>query len=287
MLTRIEIDGFKTFEDFHMDFTPFQVILGPNAAGKSNLFDALHLLSRLAGMEVGLAFSKLRGQPYELFRRQSDGTPGKRMTFAAEILLDRGRTDPWGTPVHLKFTRFRYELTIERREELGRLEGLVVTQERATPIARKEDQWRPRGEAPSPSFRDTYFLGGGRVKPILETIHAEAGPVFRIREGRREQKRPAERAEATILSGASDGMDFPHLFALREELQSWRVLQLNPAALHQPSLISDPDLLEPSGGNLAKVLARIKKQTASDVRPTGDLADIAADLSALAAGPLR
>ena len=50
MLTRIEIDGFKTFEGFSMDLAPFLSILGPNASGKSNLFDAIRFLSQLATM---------------------------------------------------------------------------------------------------------------------------------------------------------------------------------------------------------------------------------------------
>ncbi len=41
MLTRIGIDGFKSFRDFKLDFPPFLVIIGRNAAGKSNLFDAM------------------------------------------------------------------------------------------------------------------------------------------------------------------------------------------------------------------------------------------------------
>jgi AAA15 family ATPase/GTPase len=36
MLTRIEIDGFKTFRHFALDLEPFQVIVGPNGVGKSN-----------------------------------------------------------------------------------------------------------------------------------------------------------------------------------------------------------------------------------------------------------
>ena len=55
MLTRIEIDGFKTFEGFGMNLGPFLVILGPNASGKSNLFDAIRLLSHLAGMDLRTA----------------------------------------------------------------------------------------------------------------------------------------------------------------------------------------------------------------------------------------
>src|SRR5262245_21807141 len=105
MLTRIEIDGFKTFEGFQMDLNPFQVILGPNAAGKSNFFDAIHFLSRLASGDVGSAASRIRGEPHELFRRQADGSPGQRISFAAEILLDRQRTDPWGLAVQVKNSR--------------------------------------------------------------------------------------------------------------------------------------------------------------------------------------
>ena len=41
MLTRIEIDGFKTFEDFSLALGPLTVIAGTNASGKSNLFDAI------------------------------------------------------------------------------------------------------------------------------------------------------------------------------------------------------------------------------------------------------
>ena len=41
MITRIEIDGFKSFSDFALDLGPFHVIIGANGCGKSNLFDAL------------------------------------------------------------------------------------------------------------------------------------------------------------------------------------------------------------------------------------------------------
>ena len=48
MITRIEISGFKSFWEFQMDFAPFTVVAGLNASGKSNLFDALRLLSNFS-----------------------------------------------------------------------------------------------------------------------------------------------------------------------------------------------------------------------------------------------
>ncbi|WP_288331478.1 AAA family ATPase, partial [uncultured Alistipes sp.] len=56
MITKIEIDGFKSFRKFSMTFSPFTVIAGINASGKSNLFDALELLSRLADNDLKESF---------------------------------------------------------------------------------------------------------------------------------------------------------------------------------------------------------------------------------------
>lgn len=69
MLTRVEIDGFKTFDSFTLDLRPFTVIVGPNASGKSNLFDALRFLSLLSQHDIRTAMQDLRGEPEELFRR--------------------------------------------------------------------------------------------------------------------------------------------------------------------------------------------------------------------------
>lgn len=63
MITRIEIDGFKSFKDFAMEFTPLTVIAGANASGKSNLFDALQLLSDIAEVELSEVFDMTRTYP--------------------------------------------------------------------------------------------------------------------------------------------------------------------------------------------------------------------------------
>lgn len=49
MLTRLHITNFKTLENFSFEPTPgLSVLIGENGSGKSNLGDALHLLSRFA-----------------------------------------------------------------------------------------------------------------------------------------------------------------------------------------------------------------------------------------------
>lgn len=115
MLTRIEIDGFKTFREFALDLPPFMVLLGPNGAGKSNLFDALRFLSRLVSDPVLEAAQDARGDLLELFHHDSEGRRSDRIRFAVEVLLDDAVTDAFGETSELPTTRVRYELTIELR----------------------------------------------------------------------------------------------------------------------------------------------------------------------------
>ncbi len=45
MIERVKAQGYKSLKDVEVELQPLTVIFGPNAAGKSNLFDALALLS--------------------------------------------------------------------------------------------------------------------------------------------------------------------------------------------------------------------------------------------------
>ncbi|MFB0545314.1 MAG: AAA family ATPase, partial [Anaerolineae bacterium] len=68
MIKRVRIRGYKSLKDVEIELQPLTVIIGPNAAGKSNLFDALGLLSRcVTSQTLGEAFKGHRGAPAEAF----------------------------------------------------------------------------------------------------------------------------------------------------------------------------------------------------------------------------
>jgi predicted ATPase len=69
MLERIRVQGFKSLRDATVELAPLVVLFGPNAAGKSNLLEALLLLSRLVGERtLSEAFAEgIRGYPLEAF----------------------------------------------------------------------------------------------------------------------------------------------------------------------------------------------------------------------------
>lgn len=283
MLTRIEINGFKTFENFALDLSPFGVILGPNASGKSNLFDALRFLSQIAANNLRDAVRGLRGEAIELFRRQADGIRDTKMSFAVELLLAKEVSDPWGDRVEITHSRVRYEVEIELRQDERGLERLIVVKEAALPILPENDRWRSLGQKPSTQFQQAFFKYG-RSSPWLTTVEAEGLRRFQILpDGQAGRTHSATNAEATVLSSITSA-EFPHLFAIREEMRLMRFLQLDPRQLRQPSATTAALELEPDGANLATVLARIQAQTATQSQPKGAIADIAADLASLIPG---
>ncbi len=255
MITQIEIDGFKTFKDFKLALDPFQVIVGANGVGKSNLFDALRLLARLADSDLRSAFLNLRGEAGELFTALADGQTLNEMRFGAEMLVDRQVRDDWGAEAELTYLRLRYELVIVRQPDERGLERLYVAHEDLRPIARGGDRWLNRYN----TLKNWLpRLTGGRVAFI--STDEEKQEISLHQDGRSGRKLSvAQKAERTVLSSVIN-TEFPHAFAVREAMRAWRFLQLNPEVLRQPSPMLAPPTLGVDGSNLASVIARLEAE---------------------------
>jgi predicted ATPase len=280
VITRIEIDGFKTFDRFALDLRPFTAVVGPNASGKSNLFDAIKLVSRLAQTDIREAMLELRGRPEELFRRTSAGR-ADRMAFAVEVLLEPRGVDPFGKSFDLRTQRVRYELEIAVRTGAGRrLEGVYVQREQCSPIRRAAERgstaWKPGsvkyGRLSNPFM--TTRSGSGRESGVIEI--RQDGPGKRGRPLALSAKDASRTGLSTVTTA-----EFPHLYALRTLLSSVQFLQIDPQASRRATDRLAPRRLLPDASNLATVLARLREETRTDKRPAGLLSDVVADLSSL------
>ncbi len=262
MITKIEINGFKTFNNFEMEFSPLTVIVGTNASGKSNLFDALKLLSRLAAADLKTAFKEQRGEPIELFTQFGEEWHADEMTFAVEMLVDKKVRDNWGSEADLKYTRLRYELKIQRRKNKKGFEDLYVTHEALTPLKHQVDQWIKRFVPKAQlEFWRPKVTAGRRGIPYIFTELKDGIPTIKIpQDGRQGGKAtPANAITQTVLSGINS-VDFPHVFGAKEEMRNWKFLQLNPQALREPTRqdLGVTDVISQTGENLAAALYRIK-----------------------------
>ncbi|HLK60225.1 MAG TPA: AAA family ATPase [Chthonomonadaceae bacterium] len=264
MITRIEIDGFKTFHEFSLDLKPFQVIIGPNGSGKSNLFDAIRLLSQLADQDLYTAFRSLRGEPRELFTLQPDGNYGTRMRFAVEMLVDPTVTDEWGDQEELEFSPLRYELEIERLDDP--LNQLHVTHEYLASVGGS-------GEKPPEIFiRPARF----NTLPALVFVRGRKTSGTKIQETM--GKDPVLRLYLRSALSRFNTIDSAQALAVRQEMQHWGLLDLEPNTLRQPAPVNGYPMGSLLESSLPVVLFRMKSENPSPLR------DVSRDMSTLVSG---
>ncbi len=281
MITRLEIDGFKTFDDFSIDLVPFTAIVGPNASGKSNLFDAVKLLAELVTEDVRSAMTKLRGEPSELFRQTPNGS-AKLISLAAEVLLPISGVDQFGTSYKLKTQRLRYEICLAAEtDSQGNINNVMVAHEKCERI-RKQDERTPFVKQAG----EVSYGGNMRKTPFLDTETGTDGKkAFLIRQDGPNKKGRPTRIPATDASrtGIStvQTAEFPHLYAVKHFLGHPSFLEISPSEARSENDRFVEKKILPSASNLAAVLDRLKTETATETQPEGVLNDISSQLSQL------
>ena len=263
MITYIKIHGFKSFHNFEMVFTPLTVVAGVNASGKSNLFDALQLLTRLAEVDLKTAFSEQRGHPSELFTQYDEDDYATEMEFIVEMLVNRKVKDNWGGEVDLKYTRLRYQLKIKRESNISGFENLYIVDERLENLKHNEDNW-VKNYIPK-TVLETWRpkVTGRRAIPYINTEDKSGIATIVVpQDGQQGNKKvfPAKNASQTVLSSINT-IDFRHILAAKQEMLSWKFMQLNPEDLREPTRqdMGIRDTITASGKNLAAALFRIKQ----------------------------
>lgn len=262
MITKIKINGFKSFHNFEMTFTPFTIIAGTNASGKSNLFDALELLSKLAEFDnIKKALQSQRGDFLELFSMYDKGIYADLMEFEVEMLVNQKVKDAWGNEATLKYTRLQYQLKLKRFISSSGLDDIVVIHEKLINLKKdNEDKWIKIIPKDKIELWRPKVEGNRGGKPYLDTIKKNGIDTVVIhQDGSKGTFRqiPIVNANRTVLSSI-DNVDFKHVLAAKEEMKSWKFLQLNPDDLREPTSKSNgEDEITSSGKNLAATLYRI------------------------------
>jgi predicted ATPase len=285
MLTRLKVNGFKNLVDVDVRFGPFTCIAGANGVGKSNLFDAIRFLSILADQPFVKAARSVRGEgglirdAQALFHRCGEYTTG-RMELEVELITPRSGRDDLGEPAKAKatFLRYRIELGLRRKRATGEplLELLREDLRAISPEKASSALAFPHG----PKWRRSVVAPDETEAPLISTDKAGAQRVIRLRrdKGRGEpSQHPARPLTRTVLSAVT-GSDNATALLARREMQSWRVLQLEPSALRQPDDFSAPTRLGADGAHLAATLSRLAKQSKGKGRVFEEVANRVRDV---------
>ena len=268
MIRRIQALNFRCLRYVDLRLDRFHVLIGPNASGKSTLFDAIAFLGDLVsdGLEGAI------GTRTANFQDLVWGPPGGEIGFELAIEVDipeelRGRLPP-----EQDFRVFRYEIAIRNDGE-----GLRISSERALlmPPPRRPAPPPQRSLFPDPpSAPATILLGRGRpgMRSVVsksdqgtdsycvETVtKAGKGWVTTIAFGPR---------RSTLANLPQSPEEFPVATFLKRKLATGiRRVFLDSEAMRYPS---PPDYgangFAGDGSNLPWVVKRLREQYAPNYR---------------------
>jgi len=257
MLIRLKVENFKNLVDVDVRFGAFTCVAGPNAAGKSNLFDAIRFLSALTDRTLLDAAMSVRGtgrsaNVRDLFHRVGDEY-ASTMRFEAEMIVPAEGTDDLGQKAEATTTFLRYTIEIGYRREEGSLTGDSLE------LLEENLDYIKLGDAskhllfPTSAEWKRSVLQGRRTSPFITTrdqdprvieLRADGGT------GGRPRRIQATNLPRTVLSTVN-ATENPTALLARREMQSWRVLQLEPSRLREPNSFMTPPGLQADGFGLA------------------------------------
>lgn len=269
MIHAVRVTGYKSLVDLELELEPLTVILGPNAAGKSNLLDALNLLSSMVTEETpDLAFEHHRGAPLEAFTFDERGLEGlqarETASFVVEVdvclsqdvvsaveqeirhsragLSDGKKASP---PSHVREHYLRYRLEVEIRTATGHLrvrdERLEALKQDGTPKLSR--------------------------KPFLERREEENFIRLRMERQGHPKHEPVGQ-DRTIVSKPLYPPHYPHVTAFQEELRRWRFYFLNPSVMREEVPIQHVTALAPDGADVAAFYNTLKANNELQFRST-------------------
>ncbi len=211
MLRKLAIRKFKSLDEVDLELPRLTVLFGPNAAGKSNVLDAIQMLSRSASCRTlaDALQAPIRGYPIEAFSFPPGGLPEllsqPSASFSLEADLTAGRE------------ALRYRLGVGIEPDSGKL---FVSDEYLTYLDKSSEP---------------------KHTPRIEVVNGE------IRLRRRSKGKPRTEPLRQGFSMLSDprlgGAEYRAIERVREELSGWRTYYLDPRdamrAARPPSDVRD------------------------------------------------
>jgi predicted ATPase len=195
-LREIHVSGYRSVRELRLKLRQINVLTGPNASGKSNLYNSVFLLAKAAAGGFAQVIAEEGGMPSVLWA-------GARKSRS----LGSIRAEPARMSLGVKTDAFNYELICG----LPRLQGPIPAgQFRSAfamdPEVKEEHVWM---EAPG-GLKVTFFQRGPKGAWILDSDERLADYS--------DELQPTE----SVLSQLREPHLYPELSALRSEMSRWR-----------------------------------------------------------------
>lgn len=272
MIIRLKIKGFKNIREIDISFGPFTCIAGANGVGKSNLFDAIRFLSALANKDNTLVDAALLVRDEKNKKRSAsdlmnlfyhDGDKyADLMEFEVDMIIPLSGYDHLGQPAKATTTSLRYHLALGMRmKENGANGSLEILREDLIPIKKSEIKPVLKNLNASNEWIESVLAGRRQnATPFIQTLSDEK--IVTISqdqtEGGRRKRLQIDKLPRTILSSAT-AIEYPTMLLAKKEMESWRILQLEPSALRSTddTMLTELNEVSANGDHLPATLFRL------------------------------
>ena len=230
MLERLKVQGFKSLTGLDVALPRLTVLFGPNAAGKSNLLEAVQMLSRIGtSRTLAEAFSgPIRGYPLETFTLPAGGL--------VELLQKEEDHFTLEATIRHEDESYAYRIGVRIKPNSG---SMSVCDEY---LARLGKQGQPRGRA--------------AIEQVNDQLH-----VRRKSKPAHPRQEPLGLNHALLSDPRLGGQEYRGIEDCRTEFEGWRIYYLDPRvamrSARPPADVQDIGVL---GENIAPYLYRLKAE---------------------------
>lgn len=290
MITRIRINGFKSLLNTELYLGPFTCIAGENAAGKSNLFDAIVFLSHLADKTILEAAKSIRCESQkhlnirDIFFKHGDKSYST-MEFEVDLLVPKSAEDDLGQVAKASVSALKYRLILQYNDVDSNSAQLPIQilEESLSPMTR-DDAKKSIGFKHSKEWRESVLFGR-KSSTVISTqdgkikLHQDT----QGKRGGRAAEFIAQKMPRTLLSTVT--AESPTAFMVRQEMRNWKLLQFEPSYLRNPNSFHDihSATVDEHGGNIPATLTRLAQTDEGEVfcRITNQLKDLVKDVASI------
>jgi predicted ATPase len=226
MLTNLEVTNYKSIAHANLNFNQETVIVGPNASGKSNLLDAIHFIRDISNDNLDHAITKRHG--VNSIRRWSKTRP-YNITVAADFY--------------------------ESKENFGKYRISIASKDGNFNVIEEEGSWTSQ----SP------FQRNGEISTFSFRRDLEGNVRFDVPDNPFERAMPTTIApsESLITLFGSRGLSPLSLFfsTLHHQISSIGAYAIYPNKIREPQSISNLDILNDDGANLASIIRQMRSSS--------------------------
>ncbi len=249
MFRKVEARHYKCLKRISVNLEAFNILIGPNASGKSTLLDIFGFLKDALNDDVDTAVRRRATSLREMVWQQQLVQQGFELAVEADVPPDRRING---------YDRVRYEVEVGLDDD-----GSIVV--------RGENLWLITSQATLPSPQRTLFpMEAPDKEPLVHPPRAKTPPGYRLIVRKALAGNDYFRSETTgwnitfrlsprrlALSGVPEDQDrFSIALWFKESLlRHIQILQLNSQVMRQPCPADAPCTFQPDGSNVPLMVA--------------------------------